>query len=200
MKLSIIGNGKLSKNYGSRIDKSDVIVRFNHIKIKGYEKTHGKNTHILGLAGATSLSYEGEASKLDIDILKDIGWIMFSGRKRNEDYEELLLKKKSILNDNQANIVFNYIDYTCYNTVLNILKINGMHKIPSTGINILCYLLFSNNYPSKQNKFNIYGFDCFESGHYWENHKRKDAEYHDLKTEKAVINYFKQFKNIKFFN
>lgn len=200
MKIAIVGNGKLSADYGNCIDNCNAVIRFNHARIKGFEKTVGTKVDILALAGATDLSFKTEFSKVDPYILKEVGCIMFSGRKVNEDYEKLILKKKAALNQDKANIVFQYIDNTCFYDFCfkNCIEVDDS-KIPSTGINVLCHLFYTFDYKNN-NEFYIFGFDNFKSGHYFDSEKRNNQNFHDLEAEKQIIHELKKYKNIRFYN
>lgn len=202
MKIAIIGNGKFTKKYGSRIDKADIIIRFNGARIEGYQDQVGSRTDILALAGATSLSYMAEAAKIDTNILKETGQVIFSGRKRNENYEKILLKKKAVNNANISNLIFQYVGFDCFMDLVRKVEPDYeiICKLPSTGMNVLCYILYQYNYSDGKVGFNIYGFDNFESGHYFDNERRNNSEFHDLGIEMAIIDYLKNFKNIRFFN
>jgi hypothetical protein len=196
MRIAIVGNGKLKKNYGKQIDSCDFVIRFNRAKIKGYEKQRGTKTSTLALVGETSLSYNQAIDKLDRDIIRAVQYVLFSAKKRNEDYEKEILKIKG-----SGNIIFAYIGYEYF---VNLSKIVigdkwEMEKIPSTGINILAYLIANNNMMNDgDNEYFIYGFDCFETGHYYDT-VRNNSEFHDIDTEKAIIAYLKQHKNLHFF-
>jgi hypothetical protein len=190
MKIALIGNGKLSKNYGQDIDNSDIVIRFNRAKIKGYEITHGTKTDILSLAGETVLSYNNAVEKLDRNILKQIKRIFISTLKRNKNHERLLDKISG-----EAKI-YRYINYDDYFKICKQIDNNfEMIKYPSTGINILCYCV--NRY--QDDDINVYGFDCFQSGHYFDDEKRNNWEFHDLGIEYKIIEYLKKYKNIRFF-
>jgi hypothetical protein len=156
----------------------------------------GTKTDILALAGETSLSYITAADRLDRDILRQCGLILFSGLKKNKDYENRL---KKIAN---RHLNFEYIGYEHFTRILSVANENYkcIKKNPSTGINILCKMVSDCNIFFSENKLLIYGFDCFKSGHYFNNEKRNYCEFHDLEIEKQIIEYLKKFKNIKFFN
>ena len=193
MKVALVGNGKLSKNYGKSIDKNDLVIRFNSAKIQGYEKERGVKTSILAIVGETALSYTAAARNLDKDILRQCEYIYISGLKRNQAYEKEILKYKG-----SGSILFTYVNFECFKKVATDVRPDfEMVKFPSTGINIICYLIF--NMLKPEDKLNVYGFDNFDTGHYKDS-IRNNAEFHDLEIEKWIIDYLKTYKNIKFFN
>jgi len=194
-KIALIGNGKLSKNYGKSIDKHDIVIRFNQAKIQGYEKQVGSKIDILSIVGETSLSYTSAIDKLDRYVLQQTKNIWITGIKHNKAYENLLKKRSGIIGEYQ------YLNYDCYIEICREID-SGFEllKFPSTGINTLCYCVL--NYDiikGNVNKLNVYGFDCFKTGHYMDNEKRSNV-CHNLDMELQVIEYLKQYKNIKFFN
>jgi hypothetical protein len=195
MKIAIVGNGKLSKNYGKQIDKCDLIIRFNHAKIKGYEDLVGTKTHILALVNPTKLAYQNEAQKIEQQLLKNCEWVLLSGGRKNKDYEKLLNK---IVGKEKE---YRYITYNTYEMICDLHTPNfKFDKNPSTGINVLCYILFIYDILENSHKLNIYGFDNFKSGHYFDSRIRHNEKFHDLKVEKQLIEYLKKIKNISFFN
>lgn len=189
MKIAIVGNGKLSKNYGADIDSHDVVVRFNHAQIKGYEKLIGTKINILALAGATKQSWQNEFRKIDRDILRTCECICFSGNKHNYDYENALLSFNSDLK-------ISYVERKFFKTFCLSITNKKYKMIPSTGMNVLVNMIFK----KPDNYFDIYGFDCFESGHYSDDEIRNNHEFHDLKLEKKIICYLSEFENINFYN
>ena len=194
MKLAIVGNGKLSQNYGKDIDSCDLVIRFNKAKTKGYEQLVGTKTSILALVGETSLSYNQAVDKLDKSIVRDIEYIYISGRKRNEDYEKAILKLKG-----HGNIIFQYINYDYFKAMCTLIDIKT-NKNPSTGINILCYMIATHmNLNDGDNEFNIYGFDNFKSGHYFDDENRNNSGFHDLDIERQILDYLNEFKNINMY-
>jgi hypothetical protein len=195
MKIAIVGNGKLSKNYGKQIDKCDLVIRFNQATTKGFEELIGTRTDILALAGETSLSYIIVANKLDRSILRKCDHSIFYGFKKNKDYEKRLIEIA------KKDIKFEYINFENYYYLVNLIGINNFNiKNPSTGINIICEIFWKYNLSIKDDKLFVYGVDCFKSGHYFNNEKRNNHEFHDLDIEKQIINYLKKLKNIKFYN
>ncbi len=195
MKIAIIGNGQLSKNYGKSIDKNDIVIRFNKAKIEGYEKQVGSKIDILSIVGETGLSYNAAGRSLNRDMLYNVQRIFISGLKRNKNYEKLLDKISGSAK------VYRYINYGCYIDICKkIDKGFELIKYPSTGINTLCFCLYKYHIlADNKNKLNLYGFDCLKTGHYFDNEKRNN-NCHALEIEKKLIEYLKQFKNIKFYN
>jgi hypothetical protein len=195
-KIAIIGNGKLLKKYGSKIDKCDTVIRFNHARLEGYKNYIGSKTDCLALVGATRLAFKDEADKIDDNILKSVSWVIFSGRKKNEEYEDYLIKRKFKLTGIEPQMFFTYIDINCFESFCKLHNIKtDENKIPSTGINVLCYILYLFSYKEKE-KFFVCGFDQFESGHYFDKEQRNNANFHDLEAEKQVIKSLKSYSNI----
>ena len=190
MKIALIGNGKLSKNYGKSIDKQDIVIRFNKAKIQGYEKKVGTKIDILSIVGETSLSYTSAIDKLDKYILSQTKQIWITAIKHNKAYEKELKKKSGIIGECQ------YLNYDCYVEICREIDLGfEIIKHPSTGINTLCYVV--KNY--KDDIISVYGFDCFKTGYYFSSENRSN-NCHNLDMEIQVIEYLKQFKNIKFYN
>lgn len=186
--IAIVGNGELSKNYGKEIDKADIVIRINGAKIDGFEKKIGKRTDILCLVGETALSYKRAFGNIDKKVLNDADSIIFSGKKKNPEYEKTLGKEMYI-----------YMGPEIYTKLCKkIDKLLVLDKLPSTGINLLCHYYMLYKYDDT--KINVYGFDCFETGHYYAVNDRKPGQFHNLDMESKLIKMFGKNKNISFFN
>ena len=195
MKIALIGNGKLSRKYGKNIDKCDMIIRLNKARVEGYEDYVGHNTSVLGIVNETTLSYNAALGRLDRDILQECQMIWISGQKRNEEYEKALLKIAGVTQI--VNIDYEYFRQLCS----MIYPGYRVEKFPSTGINVLSYIIYNFDILESVNKkLKIYGFDCFETGHYFDDEKRVNKKFHDLQVEMKILSYLKRFKNIQIFN
>ena len=191
MKFSIVGNGKLSKKYGKRID-SGTVVRFNRARVLDYEDIVGSKTDVLSLVGETGLSYNSAAGYINRDVLTDTGLVWFSAVKHNQDYEKLL---DSISRQRKS---YTYIGFEDYQRMAKEIDSDYvMARLPSTGVNTICYCYYQMD---DKAKMNVYGFDCFETGHYFDDEKRNNEKFHDLSMEQKIIERLKADKRIKFFN
>ena len=113
MKIAIVGNGQLLKNYGKQINKHDLVIRFNKAKTEGYEKLVGTKTDVLALVGETKLSYTSAACKIEKKIIQNINEIWVIGIKINNEYKEYQKKGYAqTLTFDVANDGKNASDYT----------------------------------------------------------------------------------------
>ena len=212
MKIAIIGNGKLSKRYGKQIDKADIVIRFNQAITDGFEQYVGKKTTVLSLVGETSLSYTTAIQKISKDLVSKCQSIWFSSLKPNKGYEKLLHKmSNSFFVDSNEMATFTttatvtdmvYIGFEAYKDMCKkLIKDFEFSKHPSTGINTICTVLDTYNiFKDTTSKLDLYGFDNFKTGHYFDKEKRNNKEFHPLDYEKIILESLKEYKNIKIYN
>ena len=176
--IVVVGNGEI-KNKGKEIDTHDVI-RMNNFKVKGFEKDVGEKISawchccLVGGKGNDGVIFRD----LDVPdfIVNHQDFILHGNTARISRW--LKLRPNTILPER---------DYECeIQTPNEISHLTGLAvlspKRPSTGL-VLLHILNELKIPT-----DIYGFDSFEVGHYWE--LDKELKTHS-KQEKNLIDKMK---------
>ena len=172
MKIAIVGNADIHSKHGAFIDSHDMVIRFNHCRIKGYEDIVGTKTTALGVALGTDAG-ANHLERIDKDILKQCNIVIFGKPKKNTMYEDRI---KTIAN---KLILFDYITHEHYNELISCVGQN-----PSTGISVIFNIIKT----VPNNEINIFNFDNFKTVHYFETAKReKKVLYHPVDKEKELM-------------
>lgn len=182
MSIIVLGNGPsvLDNEYGEIIDSFDNVVRINQYH-PNMSKYVGMKTTIFVTCDYLTKYYKAIGESANRIII----WKDCDNKTPYDDHKQSIIIQKNPPNDDK------YIDQeTVTSQLVNDFGFARFHKgaWPSTGINILMYLIQTNEY----DQIYIHGFDGLKFGeknHYFENAMRTTKE-HSSEKEIAFVNHY----------
>lgn len=181
--IAVVGNGEI-KDKGKEIDSHDVI-RLNNFKIKGFEKDVGEK---VSAWCHSCFIFEDKRSPIYEDSIKPRDLNVPAFIVNHPDYQ-LCANPVRIAEwlNKYPDTILPERDYEAEISMPNeVSELTGLAvlapKRPSTGL-LLLYILNELEIPT-----DIYGFDSFETGHYWELNKELTTH---SKFEKDLIDKMK---------
>jgi hypothetical protein len=226
MKICIVGNGggALKNKNGKFIDLCDEVVRIKNFKTDGFEQYVGSKTTIYSSKWFAWFDRVIHDKPLKFNFLDDVHTLMFMFPDKEEslDFSEytLLYKQLQLHNElvignrdwdahlhclNLFNIQDKSIIYFSLKDVeelcINKLKINGRNYIrpgnkivePTCGARTVFKIL--QIYPNAE--IFLTGFDCFQSGWYWD-HSHRINHGHYYLNELLYFKSLEKMENITF--
>ena len=184
-KIAIVGSSDecIGKNLGDEIDGHDLVVRFNHYKINGYENDYGKRVdiHCVNLSNNNKIS--DDVTTLAVITGVPFNYFFNTGMKKFSDFSDFI----------NGNLGTRKSLYNC--PPLYDLAHNYKIFIPTSGLIFIyhVYQLLGN-----LNNVKIYGFDflkdkpSYSLNHYYDNLDNSKVVYwggHDIKMEGKLLNY-----------
>lgn len=190
--ICVVGNGDSLKEskLGNYIDSHDYVIRINLYKIKGYEKDVGKKTTHWLFSETCFLTPEFKY-KLDCKNFEEV-WINYNPKSKL-NIKNIIISLKNLKSYKLINLKKpNEWSTSFFSQWEN--KLYVKNKRPTTGLIGIIYAL------KKWKKFiEIAGFGnskCISSYHY-EKNINTNWTFHDLETERILINKLAKSKKIR---
>ncbi len=191
--VALIGNGPLSKDYGSQIDNYATVIRINNFRLKGYEKQVG-----------TKVTHWAHHGRIDSASLYGPWWIRMWVKLAI--YRRFGVMKNPHISDSTICFTYKAFDWILYDKCKEYLHIN-LHfvedasllyalaqtiRYPTTGFSTLWLLL------KFHESVDIYGFNGLQGGHY-NNSKHRHAPRH-IPTASREIQLIQNSDRVRVFN